>query len=55
MKLTTTSNVNQDRPVAFLEEAECLLITGQSMNLEVSEGKPVDTLVAINLQGVKIK
>ena len=53
MKLTATTNVNQDSPVAFLEEAECLLITGQGTNLEASEGETADTLIAINLQDVK--
>ena len=37
MKLTATTDVGQDSPVAFLEEAECLLITGQGRNLEANE------------------
>jgi hypothetical protein len=52
VKLTTTTDVDQDRPAAFLEEAECLLITGQGRNLEASEVETIDTVIAINLQDV---
>ena len=53
MKLTTTTNVDQDRPVAFLEEAECFLITGQGRDLEANKVETIDTVIAINLQDVE--
>ena len=51
MKLTATTDVDQDSPaVAFIEKAECLLITRQGRPLKASEVETIDTLVAINLQ-----
>ena len=49
-QLTATTNVEQDSPVAFLEEAEGLLITGQGRSLKMSEVEAKDTLIVISLQ-----
>ena len=50
MKLTAATDIDQDGPVAFLEKAECLLITGQGRNLEASEVELINTIIAINLE-----
>jgi hypothetical protein len=49
-ELTARTNVKQDSPVAFFEEAECLLITRQGRSLEAGEVEMTDTVIAINLQ-----
>ena len=43
----TTTDVDQDRPVAFFEEAERLLTTGQGRSLEMNEVETTDTLIVI--------